>query len=81
MEAITAHRLVVVANTSRLGQARSYGVQAHQERLTMPGMRVGWWRWIPKTRASRIRFLWAGIRTVPCRRCSGGWKSCAIHGW
>ena len=39
MEAITAHRAVVVADTARLGLARSYGVQTHQERLAMPSMR------------------------------------------
>ncbi|MEO8729252.1 MAG: LysR substrate-binding domain-containing protein, partial [Rhodoferax sp.] len=40
MEAITAHRAVVVADTSRLAIARSYGVQTHQERLAMPSMRA-----------------------------------------
>lgn len=40
MEAITAHRSVVVADTSRLSVARSYGVQTHQERLAMPSMRA-----------------------------------------
>lgn len=38
MEAITAHRAVVVADTSRLGMARNYGVQTQQERLAMPSM-------------------------------------------
>jgi len=40
METITAHRSVVVADTSRLALARSYGVQTHQERLAMPSMRA-----------------------------------------
>ena len=40
MEAIAAHRAVVVADTSRLAIARSYGVQMHQERLAMPSMRA-----------------------------------------
>lgn len=40
MEAIAAHRAVVVADTARLGLARSYGVQTHQERLAMPSMRA-----------------------------------------
>lgn len=40
MEAIAAHRAVVVADTSRLAIARSYGVQTHQERLAMPSMRA-----------------------------------------
>ncbi len=40
MDAITAHRSVVVADTSRLAMARSYGVQTHQERLAMPSMRA-----------------------------------------
>jgi DNA-binding transcriptional LysR family regulator len=40
MEAITAHRAVVVADTSRLAMARTYGVQTHQERLAMPSMRA-----------------------------------------
>jgi len=39
-EAIAAHRSVVVADTSRLAIARSYGVQTHQERLAMPSMRA-----------------------------------------
>lgn len=38
-EAISAHRAVVVADTSRLGLTRNYGVQTHQERLAMPNMR------------------------------------------
>lgn len=37
-EAIRAHRAVVVADTSRLGLARNYGVQTQQERLAMPSM-------------------------------------------
>ena len=40
VEAIAAHRSVVVADTSRLAVARSYGVQTHQERLAMPSMRA-----------------------------------------
>jgi DNA-binding transcriptional LysR family regulator len=40
METIAAHRAVVVADTSRLALGRSYGVQAHQERLAMPSMRA-----------------------------------------
>lgn len=39
-EAISAHRHVVVADTSRLAMARSYGVQANQERLALPSMRA-----------------------------------------
>lgn len=37
-ETIAAHRAVVVADTSRLGLARNYGVQTHQERLAVPSM-------------------------------------------
>jgi DNA-binding transcriptional LysR family regulator len=40
MEAIAAHRSVVVGDTSRLVIARSYGVQTLQERLAMPSMRA-----------------------------------------
>lgn len=40
IEVITAHRSVVVADTSRLAIARNYGVQTHQERLAMPSMRA-----------------------------------------
>lgn len=40
MQAIAAHRSVVVADTSRLALARSYGVQPQQERLAMPSMRA-----------------------------------------
>ncbi len=40
VEAIAAHRSVVVADTSRLAVARSYGVQTHQERLALPSMRA-----------------------------------------
>ena len=39
-DAIAAHRAVVVADSSRLALARSYGVQTHQERLAMPSMRA-----------------------------------------
>lgn len=39
-EAIGAHRHVVVADTSRLAIARSYGVQASQDRLALPSMRA-----------------------------------------
>lgn len=39
-EEIGAHRSIAVADTSRLGQARSYGVQPAQERLALPGMRA-----------------------------------------
>lgn len=38
-EQIAAHRAVVVADTSRLGLARSYGVQPAQEPLALPSMR------------------------------------------
>lgn len=40
MEAIAAYRSVVVADTSRLAMARSYGVQTSQERLALPSMRA-----------------------------------------
>jgi len=39
-EQIGAFRSVAVADTSRLGQARSYGVQAAQDRLAVPSMRA-----------------------------------------
>ena len=40
VDVIAAHRSVVVADSSRLALARSYGVQIHQERLAVPSMRA-----------------------------------------
>lgn len=39
-QAMAAHRSVVVADTSRLAMARSYGVHSSQERLALPSMRA-----------------------------------------